>query len=90
MVRVVGFEPTRLAAQEPKSCMSTISIIPAYEAVGAIRLLFILLHHVCEIKQNRKTFTEVTAPKSTESTNSTMPAYLLLHFNRTHPRIAVR
>ena len=31
MVRVVGFEPTRLAAQEPKSCMSTISIIPAYE-----------------------------------------------------------
>ena len=29
MVRVVGLEPTRLAAQEPKSCVSTNSTIPA-------------------------------------------------------------
>ena len=30
MVRVVGLEPTRLTAQEPKSCVSTNSTIPAY------------------------------------------------------------
>lgn len=30
LVRVVGLEPTRLAAQEPKSCVSTNSTIPAY------------------------------------------------------------
>lgn len=29
MVRVVGLEPTRYAAQEPKSCVSTNSTIPA-------------------------------------------------------------
>ena len=30
LVRVVGVEPTRLAAQEPKSCTSANSAIPAY------------------------------------------------------------
>ena len=30
MVRVVGVEPTRLSAQEPKSCTSANSAIPAY------------------------------------------------------------
>lgn len=30
LVRVVGLEPTRLTAQEPKSCVSTNSTIPAY------------------------------------------------------------
>lgn len=30
MVRVVGVEPTRLAAQEPKSCTSANSAIPAH------------------------------------------------------------
>ena len=30
LVRVVGLEPTRLAAQEPKSCTSANSAIPAY------------------------------------------------------------
>ena len=30
VVRVVGVEPTRLAAQEPKSCTSANSAIPAY------------------------------------------------------------
>ena len=30
VVRAVGFEPTRLAAQEPKSCTSANSAIPAY------------------------------------------------------------
>ena len=30
MVRMKGLEPTRLAAQEPKSCMSTNSITSAY------------------------------------------------------------
>ena len=30
LVRVVGLEPTRLAAQEPKSCASANSAIPAY------------------------------------------------------------
>ena len=29
-MRLVGLEPTRLAAQEPKSCMSANSIITAY------------------------------------------------------------
>ena len=29
VVRAVGFEPTRLAAQEPKSCTSTNSAMPA-------------------------------------------------------------
>ena len=28
-----------------------------------------------------KTFTEVTSPKSTESTDSTMPAYLLVFYH---------
>ena len=36
MVRVVGLEPTRLAAQEPKSCVSTNSTIPAYSFVPLI------------------------------------------------------
>ena len=35
LVRVVGLEPTRLAAQEPKSCVSTNSTIPAYEVLRA-------------------------------------------------------
>ena len=30
LVRVVGVEPTRLSAQEPKSCTSANSAIPAY------------------------------------------------------------
>ena len=30
LVRVVGLEPTRLAAQEPKSCTSANSVISAY------------------------------------------------------------
>ena len=30
MVRVVGVEPTRITAQEPKSCASANSAIPAY------------------------------------------------------------
>ena len=42
MVRVVGFEPTRLSAQEPKSCMSTISIIPAYEQPRGIPAVILL------------------------------------------------
>ena len=33
LVRVVGVEPTRLAAQEPKSCASANSAIPAYSAL---------------------------------------------------------
>ncbi len=50
MVRAWGFEPQRIAAQEPKSCMSASSIMPAYSVVpliftrggirgGAVRLL---------------------------------------------------
>ena len=30
LVRVTGFEPARLAAQDPKSCTSANSAIPAY------------------------------------------------------------
>ncbi len=30
MVRAWGFEPQRIAAQEPKSCMSANFIMPAY------------------------------------------------------------
>jgi len=30
VVRAWGFEPQRIAAQEPKSCMSASSIMPAY------------------------------------------------------------
>ena len=30
VVRVVGLEPTRIAAQEPKSCVSANFTIPAY------------------------------------------------------------
>ena len=36
MVRAWGFEPQRIAAQEPKSCMSASSIMPAYEHPGDI------------------------------------------------------
>lgn len=32
MVRVWGLEPQRISAQEPKSCMSANSIIPAYRS----------------------------------------------------------
>lgn len=32
LVRLVGLEPTRLSAQEPKSCMSANSIITAFAA----------------------------------------------------------
>lgn len=39
MVRVVGVEPTCLAAQEPKSCASANSAIPAYNAFNYISLL---------------------------------------------------
>ena len=38
MVRVVGLEPTRLAAQEPKSCVSTNSTIPAYSIFSLLLL----------------------------------------------------
>ena len=77
-MRVVGVEPTRLAAQEPKSCMSTISIIPAYEQPeNAFWLLFykIILR---KSRKAEKTFPKVTSPKFTESTDSTMPTYELL------------
>ena len=33
LVRVMGVEPTRLAAQEPKSCTSANSVIPAYHSL---------------------------------------------------------
>ena len=36
-MRVVGVEPTRLAAQEPKSCASTNSTIPAYSSILQLR-----------------------------------------------------
>jgi hypothetical protein len=78
VVRVVGFEPTRLTAQEPKSCMSTISIIPAYEQPENV---FWLLFYKIIFRKSRKaekTFPKVTSPKFTESTNSTMPTYELL------------
>ena len=32
VVRVWGLEPQRISAQEPKSCMSANSIIPAYRS----------------------------------------------------------
>ena len=32
-VRKVGLEPTRISAQEPKSCVSTVSPLPRAEAV---------------------------------------------------------
>lgn len=35
LVRVVGLEPTRLTAEEPKSSESTNSTIPAYEVLRA-------------------------------------------------------
>ena len=78
VVRVVGFEPTRLTAQEPKSCMSTISIIPAYEQSENV---FWLLFYKIILRKSReaeKTFSKVTSPKFTESTDSTMPTYELL------------
>ena len=36
-MRVVGVEPTRLAAQEPKSCASANSTIPAYSSILQLR-----------------------------------------------------
>ena len=41
MVRVVGLEPTRLSAEEPKSSESTNSTIPAYMNDRAYLSLFI-------------------------------------------------
>ena len=43
MVRVVGLEPTRLTAQEPKSCVSTNSTMPAYMSDRTTCRYFILL-----------------------------------------------
>ena len=90
MVRVVGLEPTRLTAQEPKSCVSTNSTIPAYlifplfllgegipEAERCARSASIKTGYACFYLANRKFFTEVTAPKSPVSANSIMPAYSL-------------
>jgi hypothetical protein len=37
LVRVVGVEPTRLAAQEPKSCASANSTIPANMYLGSFK-----------------------------------------------------
>ena len=47
MVRVVGVEPTRLAAQEPKSCASANSAIPAY--------IYIIAKHPAVVQRNRFT-----------------------------------
>ena len=43
MVRVVGLEPTRLTAEEPKSSESTISTIPAYMSDSAFCRYFVVL-----------------------------------------------
>ena len=43
MVRVVGLEPTRLTAEEPKSSESTISTIPAYMSDSAFCRYFAVL-----------------------------------------------
>ena len=37
LVRVVGVEPTRISPQEPKSCTSANSVIPAYIGILAQR-----------------------------------------------------
>ena len=88
MVRVVGLEPTRLTAQEPKSCVSTNSTIPAYSICplfllgeglpGAERYTWsasIKTGHACFYLVDGNFFTEVTAPKSRMSTNSITGAY---------------
>ena len=43
MVRVVGLEPTRLTAEEPKSSESTISTIPADMSVRETCRYFVAL-----------------------------------------------
>ena len=43
MVRVVGLEPTRLTAEEPKSSESTNSTIPAYMSGREICRYFVFL-----------------------------------------------
>ena len=43
LVRVVGLEPTRLTAEEPKSSESTISTIPAYMSDSAFCRYFVVL-----------------------------------------------
>ena len=48
MVRVVGVEPTRLAAQEPKSCTSANSAIPAYIS-GRKNCRYFLLFVLCAV-----------------------------------------
>ena len=67
MVRVVGLEPTRIAAEEPKSSESTNSTIPAYLILRFARVM--------------KTFTEVTRPKSGASANSAIPASMPLSYH---------
>ena len=42
-IRVVGLEPTRLTAEEPKSSESTISTIPAYMSDSAFCRYFAVL-----------------------------------------------
>ena len=66
LVRAWGLEPQHISAREPKSRMSTNSIMPAY-------LIFQITHRA----GNEKTFSVVTAPKSRMSTNSITGAYLL-------------
>ena len=75
-MRSMGLEPTRLAAQEPKSWVSTNSTIPAYlffslfllggipEAEHSACPPFIKTGHTCFYLVNGKFFTVVTPPKS--------------------------
>ena len=60
MVRAWGLEPQRLSTQEPKSCMSTNSIMPACQARSSVRALCIcnkwILSHIagkCNINSSK-------------------------------------
>ena len=54
MVRVVGFEPTRCKALEPKSSTSASSAIPAYEAVGVSPTAYLLYFNMFPKSSDRQ------------------------------------
>lgn len=53
LVRVVGLEPTSLAALEPKSSMFTNFIIPAYRSGRSSAAIFSLLLYLRRIRIHR-------------------------------------
>ena len=81
MVRATGLEPACLSTYEPKSYVSAIPPRPHMNSRRAFPAVIYFIRSFAENQGERKTFAEVTAPKSNESTNSTTPAYRSIFYH---------